>query len=155
MFFKPIDSKLHEYDYFDRATFMREFTVLKIGNVVKFELDEKEINILINKGYKVIGAVEADSVGDARSKFESSEEKYTSGKENPSPVGYLKLSSNLFFFFSILAALILIFAGFNATGSYSGRRFAIYYFASGFSVFLVSMLTHSACKALIYIANKK
>lgn len=136
---------------------MNKYSVLKLGDKIQFEQEPSAIEELVSNGYKKISEIEANSVGDARYKYTNKDDHQKAVKVNStqvkSPMGYLKLTSTLFFVLSIIGCLILVFLGIEASDSYGTRRFGLIYFVSAFAGFLVATLVHSICKTLIFIAN--
>ena len=47
-------------------TAMNNYKILKLGEKTEFETDQLKIDGLLEAGYKIIGEIEASSVGDAR-----------------------------------------------------------------------------------------
>lgn len=136
---------------------MSKYSVLKLGDKIQIEQDQLAIDKLVNSGYRIVREIEANSLGDARYKYEnnSGNSKSTNlpATKTENPIGYLKTTSTLFFALSVIGCLVLIFLGFEASDSYGARSFAVIYFASAFASFLFALLVHSACKVLIFVAE--
>ena len=133
---------------------MKTYTVLKLGTTTQFEADKHTIDSLINRGYKFIREIEAESKSQAQAAYKLVEKESVKEPSHKNPSGYLGLISVLFCASSIIGCLVFAFMGFEAAGTYRTRDFAPIYFASAAASFLLTLLIHSASKTLIYIANK-
>lgn len=138
---------------------MNKYTVLKLGDKTQAEQEQEQsaIDKLVSFGYRIVCEIEANSIGDARYKYENNSSKQQNASlpasKAENPIGYLKATSTLFFVLSSIGCLILIFLGVVAIDSYDKHHFAVIYFASAFVSFLVAILVHSICKVLIFIAD--
>jgi hypothetical protein len=140
-----------------RMNAMNKYTVLKLGDKTQIEQEQSAIDKLVSSGYRIVREIEANSIGDARYKYENNSNNQQNNSlpitktENPS--GYLKVTSTLFLVLSVIGCLILLFLGFEASDSYDTRRFSVIYFAGAGACFLMTILVHSICKVLIFIAD--
>lgn len=137
---------------------MNNYKILKLGEKTEFETDQLKIDGLLEAGYKIIGEIEASSVGDARYKnAHSSAQTADLGAESTAsknPSSYLEVTSTLFLLLSLIGCLVLLTLGFDARDSYETRRYAVLYYTSAFACFVITLLIHSVCRSIIYIANK-
>lgn len=136
---------------------MNRYTVLRLGDKTQFEQEQSAIDKLVSSGYKIVREIESNSIAGARYKYENNSDncQNLTIPELKNPAGYLKTTSTLFFVFSIIGCLVLVFLGFEASDSYGTRYFAVIYFVSAIASFLVAILVHSICKVLIFIANNE
>ncbi|CAI3804419.1 hypothetical protein [Rheinheimera sp. MM224] len=137
---------------------MNKYKILKLGEKTEFETDQLKIDALLEAGYKIISEIEASSVGDARYKNAHRSAQTTDlGAESTAsknPSSYLEVTSTLFLLLSLIGCLVLLTLGFDARDSYETRRYAVLYFTSAFACFVITLLIHSVCRSIIYIANK-
>jgi hypothetical protein len=137
---------------------MNKYKVLELGDQTEFETEQSKIDSLLKAGYKIIGEIEASSVGDARYKnAHSSAQTADLGAESTAsknPSSYLEVTSTLFLLLSLIGCLVLLILGFEAGESYETRRYAVLYYTSAFACFIITLLIHSVCRSIIYIANK-
>ena len=139
---------------------MNKYKVLELGDKTEFETEQPKIDSLLKEGYKIVAEVEGSSIGYARYKYE----KYHTGaktsdlevenKESKNPSSYLEVTSTLFLLLSLIGCLVLLSLGFDAGDSYETRRYAVLYYTSAFACFVITLLIHSVCRSIIYIANK-
>ena len=137
---------------------MNKYKILTLGDKTEFETEQSKIDSWLGVGYKIVGEIDASSIGDARYKNGNTTLQTsalgTVSTESKNPSSYLKVTSTLFLVLSLIGCLILISLGLDASDSYETRRYAGIYYASAFASFVVTLLIHSVCKLLIFIASK-
>ncbi len=139
---------------------MDKYKILNKGDKTEFESEQTNINRWLEVGYKIVGEIDANSIGEARYKHENkSATAHISGPaisshESENPTGYLKVTSTLFLVLSLIGCIFLVSQGLEASDSFETRRYAGIYYASAFSCFVLTLLIHSVCRLLVYIANK-
>lgn len=139
---------------------MNKYKVLELGDQTEFETEQSKIDNLLKAGYKIVSEVEGSSIGYARYKYEKyhTSAKTTDleieSKESKNPSSYLEVTSTLFLLLSLIGCLVLLILGFEAGESYETRRYAVLYYTSAFACFIITLLIHSVCRSIIYIANK-
>lgn len=123
---------------------MTKFTVLKIGQIFKFESSEVAITELINKGYKKVGEIEALDSKDAEARFNPKD-----AREDKDPSAYLSFMAMIYLIISLVGSCVLFFIGIK-----SYKSISLLYYCAAFGNLIVAFLIHSVCKTLIFISKK-
>ncbi len=130
---------------------MKMYTVLSLGETTKFVDDQKEVESLCKSGYKVVTEIEAKGRIEAQIIYNAK----TIDEKEENPAKYLTITSNIFLVFSLLGCLFLLSQGYEASSSYRTKAMSPYFYSGALVSGLTVLLIHSACRVLIYIANKK